>query len=67
MRDKQNPAVDNDGTSPLEDGQSRREESGETPRSYYYDDATGYEIYEDEEDDADLDEQVDSSECESST
>jgi hypothetical protein len=59
MRDKQNPAVGNDGTSPEEDGQSRREKSGEAPRSYYYDDATGYEIYKDEEA-VEPDEQVDS-------
>jgi hypothetical protein len=64
MPDKQNPAVVNDGTPPAEDGQSRREKSGETPKSYYYDDATGYEIYEDE-DDAEPDEQVDSAEDES--
>jgi hypothetical protein len=64
MHDKQNPAVVNDGTSPAEGGESRCEQSGETPRSYYYDDATGYEIYEDE-DDAEPDEQVDSAEDES--
>jgi hypothetical protein len=50
MRDKQNPAVVNDGASPVEDGHSQREKSEETPRSYYYDDATGYEIYQDEDD-----------------
>ena len=61
MRDKQNPAVVNDGTSPVEDGP---EKSRETPRSYYYDDATGYEIYEDE-DDAVTDEQIDVAEDES--
>jgi hypothetical protein len=64
MRDKQNPTVVNDGTSPAGDGHSRREKSEETPRSYYYDDATGYEIYEDE-DDGEPDEQADSAEDES--
>ena len=64
MRDKQNPTVVNDGTSPAEDGHSQREKSAETPSSYYYDDATGYEIYEDE-DDAEPDEQADSAEDES--
>jgi hypothetical protein len=64
MRDNQNPAVVNDGTSPAEDEHSRREKSEETSRSYYYDDATGYEIYEDE-DDATSDEQADSAEDES--
>ena len=63
MGDKQNPAVVNDGTSPV-DEQSRHEKSGETPGSYYYDDATGYEIYEDE-DDTEPDEQIDSAENES--
>ena len=57
MGDKQNPVAVNDGT-PAED---RHEKSREAPRSYYYDDATGYEIYEDE-DDAEPDEQVDSAE-----
>jgi hypothetical protein len=66
MRDKQNPAAANGGTSPAEDGQSPREQSGEMPRSYYYDDATGYEIYKDE-DDAVTDEQIDSGEDESQT
>ena len=58
MRDKQNPAVVNGGT-PAEDEHSRRERGEETPRSYYYDDATGYEIYEDE-DDSEPDDQADS-------
>jgi hypothetical protein len=66
MHDKQNPAVAKNGTSPADNGQFRREKSGETPRSYYYDDATGYEIYE-EEDDAEPDEQIDSTEDESLT
>lgn len=65
MRDKQNPAVVNGGTSPAEDGHSGREKGEETPRSYYYDDATGYEIYEDDEDDAEPDDQADSAEDES--
>ena len=64
MRDKQNPAVVNGGTSLAGDEHSPREESGETPSSYYYDDATGYEIYEDE-DEAEPDDQADSAEDES--
>lgn len=64
MRDKQNPVVVNDGTSPAEDAGSRREKVDETSRSYYYDDATGYEIYQDE-DDAELNEPTDSAEDES--
>ena len=64
MRDKQNPAAVNDGASPAKDGHSQREKSEEAPRSYYYDDATGYEIYENE-DDAESDEQVTDAEEES--
>jgi hypothetical protein len=64
MSDKQNSTVINDGATPVENEQSPSEKSGETPRSYYYDDATGYEIYEDE-DDAEPDDQVDSAEDES--
>jgi hypothetical protein len=66
MRDKQNPAVMNDEALPGEDGQSRRVKNGEAPRSYYYDDATGYELYEDADDD-EPDEQADSVEDESQT
>jgi hypothetical protein len=64
MRDKQNPTVVDDSTSPADDGHSRHEKGEETSGSYYYDDATGYEIYEDE-DDAEPDEQADSAENES--
>jgi len=49
MCDKQNPSLDEDESSPARDEESMREKS-ETPRSYYYDDATGYEIYEEETD-----------------
>ena len=64
MNDKQNPIVVGNRTPSGEDGQSEREKSGETPRSYYYDDATGYEIYEDE-DETETNEPVDSAEDES--
>lgn len=66
MRDKQNPAAVNDETLPVEDEQSRLGKNEEAPRSYYYDDATGYEIYEDADDD-ELDEQAGSVAEESQT
>ena len=49
MRDKQTPSLDEDESSPARDEESTHETS-ETPRSYYYDDATGYEIYKEETD-----------------
>ena len=48
MRDKQNPSLDED-ESPARDEESTPETS-QPPRSYYYDDSTGYEIYEAEAD-----------------
>lgn len=57
MGDKQNSRLDEDESSPAPADGSEREKSGE-PRSYYYDDATGYEIYkEEDETGADADEQ----------
>lgn len=50
MSEKQNPSVDEDESPPSRDEDSTREKS-ELPRSYYYDDATGYEIYYEENDD----------------
>ena len=55
MSDKQNPGLDKDNSSPASDEQSR--DQTEAPaKSYYYDDATGYEIYKEETDDADEEE-----------
>jgi len=55
MSDKQNPGLDKDSSSPASDEQSR--DQNESPaKSYYYDDATGYEIYKEESDDADEEE-----------
>ena len=55
MSDKQNPGLDKDNSSPASDEQSR--DQNESPaKSYYYDDATGYEIYKEESDDADEEE-----------
>ena len=56
MSDKQNGTSETDESLPKRDEESSREK--ETHRSYYYDDATGYEIYEDEdESDENVDEE----------
>ena len=49
MHNKRNPNPGEDGSLPARAEDSVQEKS-ETPRSYYYDDATGYEIYEEETD-----------------
>jgi hypothetical protein len=49
MSDKQTPSLDEDEPSPARDEESR-DQSGLSPKSYYYDDATGYEIYKEETD-----------------
>ena len=49
MSDKQNGKSEPGELSPARDAESAREKNG-TLRSYYYDDATGYEIYKDEDD-----------------
>jgi hypothetical protein len=50
MSDKQNPGPDKDDSSPVLDEESG-EQNESRPKSYYYDDATGYEIYKEESDD----------------
>jgi hypothetical protein len=54
MRDPQNSEIQNKLPSPTQDDEPSREKP--PPNSYYYDDATGYEIYregsENEEEDA---------------
>jgi hypothetical protein len=52
MSDKQNPSLDKDHSSPASDEQPC-DQSESSPKSYYYDDSTGYEIYKDESDDDD--------------
>jgi hypothetical protein len=52
MSDKQNPTLDKDESSPAREEESC-DQSGSAPKSYYYDDSTGYEIYEEETDDED--------------
>lgn len=50
MSDEQKRCLDLEDPSPANDeGPAGKE--GESPDSYYYDDATGYEIYQDEKDD----------------
>jgi hypothetical protein len=60
MSDKQNLDCRKDKSSPADDEESARQQV-ETPRSYYYDDATGYEIY---EEDTDTDEDAEDPEVE---
>ena len=55
MSDKQNPGLKKDGSLPVEDQQSD-DRNGSLPKSYYYDDATGYEVYDEEADDQDEEE-----------
>ena len=55
MSEKQNPKVDTDNSSPGSDQETAREKS-ERPSSYYYDDTTGYEIYDVEKEDEDVEE-----------
>jgi hypothetical protein len=49
MSDKQNPSLDEDESLPAREEESR-DQSGSAPKSYYYDDSTGYEIYNEETD-----------------
>ena len=51
MSDKQNPSLDKDNSSPASGDPCDQNES--SPKDYYYDDATGYEIYKEESDDDD--------------
>jgi hypothetical protein len=50
MNDKQNAPADPE--SPGTDDEQSQKPNGSEPKSYYYDDSTGYEIYEDDGDDA---------------
>lgn len=45
MRDSQNSEIPTDQPSPTQDDELSREKSEPVTNSYYYDDATGYEIY----------------------
>ena len=47
MSDKQNPRLDKDDSPPAEAEQSS-DQNGSPPKSYYYDDATGYEVYQEQ-------------------
>lgn len=49
MSDKQTSGLDEDESLAVREEESRGQ-SGSAPKSYYYDDATGYEIYNEETD-----------------
>jgi hypothetical protein len=49
MSDEQKPCLDIEDPSPANDPDVAGKE-GASPRSYYYDDATGYEAYQDDTD-----------------
>jgi hypothetical protein len=55
MSEKQNSRLDKDGSSQVDDEQSGVRD-GPSPKNYYYDDSTGYEIYHEEKDDDDEEE-----------
>lgn len=50
MRNSQNSEVPNELPSPIRDDEPSAEKN-QPPKNYYYDDATGYEIYRDETED----------------
>ena len=55
MSEKQNPSLEKDN-SPLPEDQQPADQNGpngSSPKSYYYDDSTGYEIYNEARDDDD--------------
>ena len=52
MSEKQNPVPDKDGSSQVDDEQASVPNET-SPKNYYYDDSTGYEIYHEENDDDD--------------
>lgn len=45
MRDPQNSVTSNEHPSPTQNDEPSREKNQPSQNSYYYDDATGYEIY----------------------
>jgi hypothetical protein len=61
MSDSQRPAAKDDQTLPADAEDINREQVESPPKSYYYDDSTGYEVYDgqdenNEEDDCQADE-----------
>ncbi|HYR77358.1 MAG TPA: hypothetical protein VEM96_16105 [Pyrinomonadaceae bacterium] len=59
MRDPQNSAIPNEQPSPAQNDGPSREKNQPSQNSYYYDDATGYEIYQEESEN----EEEDDEEC----
>ena len=55
MSDKHNSGLKKDYSTPLDDEPSDDQDES-LPKSYYYDDATGYEVYNEECDDQDEEE-----------
>jgi hypothetical protein len=53
MRNSQNSDTPNGQPSPTQDDELSREKSEPVSNSYYYDDATGYEIYHESGEDED--------------
>ena len=49
MNEKQNPKLDEDDSAQVRDEQADGAK-GSSPKSYYYDDSTGYEIYNEKSD-----------------
>jgi hypothetical protein len=56
MSDKQNPGLNQGNSLPAEDEQPF-DQNESSPKSYYYDDATGYEIYKEENDEDEQEEE----------
>jgi len=57
MRDPQNSAISNEQPSPTQNDGPSREKNSPSQNSYYYDDATGYEIYHEESENEEDDEE----------
>ena len=57
MRDSQNSAISNEQPSPNQNDGPSREKNPPSQNSYYYDDATGYEIYHEEGENGEEDEE----------
>ena len=57
MRDPQNSAISNEQRSPTQNDRPFREKNPSSQNSYYYDDATGYEIYHEEGENEEEDEE----------
>ena len=50
MNDKENPGPVKNDSTPVDDGVGC-DQNDTAPKDYYYDDATGYEVYQDDDED----------------